>query len=96
MQARDFEDGSVDWNREPPPDEVFRDAGLAIFVTDASGRVTYRNEAAKALGERALAHGRFWRGSMPVRTPDGPDGRDRLAVALMEAPAGTPEAQAAA
>ncbi len=96
MKARDFEDAPVDWNREPPPDEVFGDAGLAIFVTDSSGRVTYRNAAAKALGERALAHGRFWRGSMPVRRPGGcaatPDG---LAVAVMEPPAAPGDARAA-
>jgi PAS domain S-box-containing protein len=66
----------------------FLDAlGVAVYTSDARGRITYFNDAAVALWGRAPEYGELWCGSWRLFWPDGRPMRHEecpMAVALLE------------
>ncbi len=70
------------------PYREFLDAlGVAVYTTDAAGRITFFNEAAATFWGRRPAVGEEWCGSLRLRFPDGrPMNHDEcpMAIALKE------------
>jgi PAS domain S-box-containing protein len=66
----------------------FLDAlGVAVYTTDADGRITFYNEAAAAFWGRRPQLGEEWCGSYRILTPDGewlPHDQCPMAIALRE------------
>ncbi len=71
-----------------PEFHAFLDAlGVAVYTTDADGRITYFNEAAYALWGRRPELGELWCGSWRLYWPDGrplPHDESPLAMAVKE------------
>ena len=71
----------------PQVQAVLDALGVAVYTTDASGRITFYNEAAAALWGRRPAAGEQWCGSWRLYWPDGremPHEECPMAVALLE------------
>lgn len=68
--------------------QVLNDLPAAIYTTDASGRITYYNEAAETLwGHRPTLGESEWSGSWKLFWPDGtalPHGECPMAIAIKE------------
>jgi PAS domain S-box-containing protein len=68
-------------------DQVRDAIGVAMYVTDSEGRITFFNEAAVELWGRRPDLGELWCGSLHLFNPDGsplPHGECPMAVALKE------------
>ena len=76
------------WVADPRYPEILEALPLAVYATDADGRITYFNEAAAALwGRRPVLGQELWCGSWRIYKPDGtplPHDRCPMAVALHE------------
>ena len=79
---------TADWVREIPRYREFLEAlGVAVYTTDAQGRITFYNEAAATFWGRRPALGELWCGSWKLYSTDGtPMGHDQcpMAIALRE------------
>jgi PAS domain S-box-containing protein len=73
---------------DPKYPEILEALPVAIYATDAEGRITFYNEAAAALwGRRPVLGEERWCGSWRIYLPDGtplPHDRCPMAVALRE------------
>ena len=82
------EHSTADWVREIPRYREFLEAlGVAVYTTDAEGRITFYNEAAATFWGRRPALGELWCGSWKLFSTDGaPMGHDQcpMAIALRE------------
>src|SRR3954468_20812340 len=71
------------------PYRTFLEAlAVAVYTTDAEGRITFFNEAAADFWGRRPALGELWCGSWKLYWPDGqplPHGECPMAIALREA-----------
>ncbi len=71
----------------PQVQAVLDALGVAVYTTDASGRITFFNEAAETLWGRRPEVGEEWCGSWRLYWPDGrpmPHRECPMAVALLE------------
>ena len=82
------EHSTADWVREIPRYREFLEAlGVAVYTTDAQGRITFYNEAAATFWGRRPALGELWCGSWKLYSTGGtPMGHDQcpMAIALRE------------
>jgi PAS domain S-box-containing protein len=80
--------GTGGWVADPRYPEILEALPLAVYATDADGRITFFNEAAAALwGRRPVLGQELWCGSWRIYMPDGtplPHDRCPMAVALHE------------
>jgi len=76
------------WIADPRYPEILEALPVAVYATDAVGRITFFNEAAAALwGRRPVLGQELWCGSWRIYMPDGtplPHDRCPMAVALRE------------
>jgi PAS domain S-box-containing protein len=83
-----FHDISAAKEAERLLQQIMRALPVAVYTTDAEGRITFFNEAAAALwGHRPELGSDHWCGSWRLRTPDGeplPHDQCPMAVALRE------------
>jgi PAS domain S-box-containing protein len=81
-------DGPISWAIAEPRSRPMLDAlGVAVYTTDAEGRITFYNDAAVAFWGRAPDLGEMWCGSYRLFHPDGtpmPHDACPMAVALRE------------
>jgi PAS domain S-box-containing protein len=88
-RASDVNDPDTDgWIADPRYPEILEALPVAVYATDAAGRITFFNEAAAALwGRRPVLGQELWCGSWRIYMPDGtplPHDRCPMAVALRE------------
>jgi PAS domain S-box-containing protein len=76
------------WVADPRYPEILEALPVAVYATDAAGRITFFNEAAAALwGRRPVLGQELWCGSWRIYMPDGtplPHEQCPMAVALRE------------
>lgn len=79
--------GRVSLDREQRYRQFLEALGVAVYTTDANGRITFYNEAAAAFWGRRPELGEEWCGSLRIFRPDGevlPHDQCPMAVALRE------------
>lgn len=72
---------------EPSSRQMLEALGVAVYTTDAQGRITFYNDAAAAFWGRRPKIGELWCGSYRLFHPDGtpmPHGECPMAIALLE------------
>src|SRR5687768_13283394 len=79
--------GKASLDREQRYREFLEALGVAVYTTDAGGRITFYNEAAATFWGRRPSLGEEWCGSLRIFHPDGrpmPHDECPMAVALRE------------
>jgi PAS domain-containing protein len=73
--------------QSPTYRQFLESLGVAVYTTDAEGRITFYNEAAAAFWGRRPELGEMWCGSLRLYWPDGsdlPHDECPMAIALRE------------
>lgn len=84
LPAMTFDAPSID---SPTYRQFLESLGVAVYTTDAEGRITFYNEAAARLWGRHPELGELWCGSLRIYWPDGtplPHDACPMAIALRE------------